>query len=173
MRYGHIDKRETYADLLDDHLFAKAFAWLRANPNPLPRAEAYPIAGDDAYAKVISFIPQSPDQGRLETHHKYVDLQIVCGAKPEGIMYADAGDLRIAEDHPGEQDVTFYHPLKEATLSLIMHPGHFVIFATEKDAHMPQRLTFEQMRDGAQGEHLKVVIKILKSALAPGLNLNK
>jgi len=171
MRQGHIDKRETHADLLADPLFAKAFAWLHAHPHPLPQAEAYPIAGADAYAKVIAYTPEHPDKSRFETHHQYVDLQVACGARPERILIADAANLTKTEDHPGEPDITFYATPAGESASIILFPAEFVIFDTERDAHMPQRLTVAQMKSGVQGENLKVVVKILRSALSPGLKL--
>ncbi|MBI4021965.1 MAG: YhcH/YjgK/YiaL family protein [Candidatus Andersenbacteria bacterium] len=169
MRRGHIDNPDTYQDLLADPLFAQAFQWLKDNPNPLPRAEPYPIVGDDARAIVIEYTPASPDTGRIETHHEHLDLQINIGPSAERILIANATDLTMTEDLP-EQDVSFYatpSDIKSELLAL----GEFIIFDTETDAHMPQRTVNDNTVARATRLNRKIVIKLRKSVLVPALDL--
>lgn len=137
MRRGHLDKQETYTDLLADPLFAHAFRWLKNNPWPAPREAPYGIARDDARAIVIDFKPGDIHDGRLETHRDHVDLQVFFGPAIENIVTADATKLRVTEDLP-EKDVTFYETPSSYDMQTLV-PGTFIIFETEVDAHMPQR----------------------------------
>lgn len=168
MRYGSLDNRDDYLDLLADPLFAQAFAWLQANPTPKAQEKPYPISSDDAFARVIQYTPEPIEKGRLETHHEYVDLHVCLGLREERIIVADASVLTVIEDIP-QRDVTFYATpsnVDEYT-SYLMYPGTYFIFDTELDAHMPQRATDV----GERQKNLKVVIKLRKSILTPGLKL--
>lgn len=170
MRRGHIDKAKTYQDLLTDPLFAQAFRWLKDNPHPTPRAEPYSIVDDNVRAIVIEYIPEPLEAGRLETHHEHVDLQVCLGADPERIIIAPAFTLTVAEDVP-EKDVTFYvtPPADDLNLdSEVLDAGEFIIFDTERDAHMPQRI-FDDLIGPSPNR--KVVIKLRKSNLDSELYL--
>jgi len=172
MRYGHIDSQSTFHDLLADPLFAEAFLWLQEQRSPTPRAEPYPIIGNEVSARVIQYTPQPLDHGVLETHHDYVDLQVCVGPNSEKIVVADAAELTIKEDSI-ERDVTFYNPPRRELEAVFLSPGNFAIFDTEKDAHMPQRIVNPEAAPGDQltGQNLKIVIKIRKSALNANLKL--
>jgi beta-galactosidase beta subunit len=173
MKSGYLNQLEKHGDLLADRLFAAAFKWLRENPSPIPREEPYPILGDDVSARVIEFTPELPEQGKFETHHEFVDLQVNLGPNPERIGLIDASQLKVSEDRPDGKDVTHYETPTPHFPSDLLYVDQFMIFDVEADAHMPQRIMNSK---AAPGEHIKarnrkVVIKLCKSALTPGLQL--
>ena len=99
-------------------------------------AGKYEVDGDNLFYIVEEYETKPFDEGRLEIHHKYMDIQYIVsgceciGAEPlEGLVEQAPYD--------GEKDRAYY----EATPSmsrLILKPGMFAIF-WPNEAHMPGR----------------------------------
>jgi len=133
--------------------FAKAIEFLlRPDLKDLPVAK-YELDGDRVYAMVSKDFGRKREDAQLETHEKYIDIQLVLagtddmGWKPKSMCnqpsgeYDQKADMQIFADEPDAWIAT--------------KSGAFVIFFPE-DAHMPL-ISSEQIH--------KVVVKV---AVAPG-----
>ena len=142
--------------------FAGAFAFLsRPNLKKLPSGK-YEIAGKSLYAVISRGRGQKRREGRLESHVKYTDIQLVLagidcmGWKPlalckrPGGKYDPKTDTRLFADKPAA-----WMPVSN---------GEFAIFFPE-DAHMPSispgRLhkVVVKVATGLQAEKIKVPLR--------------
>ena len=149
-----LDVLENARRYLDLHKgFAKAIDFLsRPDLQELPAAK-YEIDGDRVYAMVSREPGRRKEDALLETHEKYIDIQLVLagtdemGWKPRSLCKQPAG----AYDHT--TDMQFFADEPDAWLAT--QSGAFVIFFPE-DAHMPLI---------SSGQLHKVVVKV---AVTPG-----
>ena len=131
--------------------FAKAFDFLlRQDLKDLP-AEKYEIDSDRIYAMVSKSAGRRKEDALLETHEKYIDIQLVMtgidemGWKPKSLCKKPAGKY----DQKNDEQIFMDEP--DAWLST--KSGAFVIFFPE-DAHMPLI---------SSGQLHKVVVKVAVS----------
>jgi biofilm protein TabA len=131
---------------------AKAIEFLlRPDLKELPVGK-YEIDGDRVYATVSKDHGRKREDALLETHEKYIDIQLVLagtddmGWKPRSLCKQPSGE------YDQKRDVQFFADEPEAWLST--ESGSFAIFFPE-DAHMPLI---------SSGQLHKVVVKV---ALAP------
>lgn len=123
---------DTYVAL--NHRFATAFAMLRrANIALFPEGRLE-IDGDEIYANIIKGPGRTPEEGKLETHDKYIDIQYVLSGT-DTIGWKPRHDLAQPVNQPDPRDdVAFYDDEPDAWLTL--RPGTFAICFPE-DGHMP------------------------------------
>jgi biofilm protein TabA len=128
--------------------FAKAIEFLlRPDMKELPVGK-YEIDGERVYAIVSNGPGRKKEDALLETHEKYIDIQLVLagtdnmGWKPKSLCKQPSGEY----DH--KTDVQFFGDEPDAWLSI--KSGAFTIFFPE-DAHMPLI---------SSGQIHKVVVKI-------------
>jgi len=128
--------------------FAKAIEFLlRPDLKELPVGR-YEIDGDRVYAMVSHGPGRRKEDALLETHEKYIDVQLVLagtdtmGWKPKSSCKQPSGEY----DH--KSDVQFFADEPDVWLSI--ESGAFAIFFPE-DAHMPLI---------SSGQIHKVVVKI-------------
>lgn len=131
-----------------DKGFAKAFEFLlRPNLKQLPVGK-YGIEGELVYAMVSKGPGRKEEDALLETHEKYIDIQLVLagtddmGWKPKSLCRQPAGDYNQ------KTDVQFFVDKPDSWIST--ENGAFVIFFPE-DAHMPLI---------SSGQIHKVVVKV-------------
>lgn len=128
--------------------FAKAIEFLlRPELKELPVGE-YEIDGERVYAMVSKDTGQKKEDALLETHEKYIDIQLVLagtddiGWRPKSLCKQPSGEY----DH--KSDLQFFADKPNTWLSIVS--GEFAIFFPE-DAHMPLI---------SSGQIHKVVVKI-------------
>jgi biofilm protein TabA len=128
--------------------FAKAFEFLsRLDLKELP-VDKYEIDGNLIYALVAIDPGREKEDAQLETHEKYIDIQLILegidkmGWRPKASCKLPSGE------YDQEMDLQFFADEPEAWLST--RSGAFAIFFPE-DAHMPLI---------SSGELHKVVVKI-------------
>jgi YhcH/YjgK/YiaL family protein len=110
------------------------------------------IDGDDLYYVVQHYTTKPFDEGKLEAHRKYIDIQfITSGAESIGVATLD--DFAVAEPYNEETDAIFYEPPTDID-RITLRPGMFCMFFPQ-DGHMPCREL-----DGPE-EVCKIVVKIL------------
>ncbi len=106
---------------------------LQPELNQLPVGE-YAIDGERVYAMVSKDLGQKKEDALLETHEKYIDIQLILdgtddiGWKPKSLCQQPSGEY----DH--ESDLQFFADRPNTWLSI--ERGEFAIFFPE-DAHMP------------------------------------
>jgi biofilm protein TabA len=128
--------------------FAKAIEFLlRPDLNELP-VGTYGIDGERVYAMVSKSMGLKKEQALLETHEKYIDIQLVLagtddiGWKPKSLC------KQPTEQYDHQSDVQLFADKPNTWLSI--ESGEFAIFFPE-DAHMPLI---------SSGQIHKVVVKI-------------
>lgn len=114
--------------------FEKAFEFLlRPDLEDLPVGK-YEIAGEHVYAMVSNGPGRKKEDAPLETHSKYIDIQLVLagtdnmGWKPKSLC------RQPKAEYDPESDVQFFSDEPDSWLST--KSGAFAIFFPE-DAHMP------------------------------------
>ena len=110
------------------------------------------VHGDDIFYVVNEYETAPVEEGRLEIHRKYLDIQyIVSGV--ECIGYAPLAGLVEETPYNGKKDLGFYE-YTPVMSKLVLKQGMFAIF-WPNEPHMPGRCignTSEKVR--------KIVIKI-------------
>ena len=130
----------------------KAFDFLQTL-TPESEEKKYNIQGDDIFAQIFSYETCAPETTEIETHEKYVDIQMVLSGG-EKMECAARDGLAISIPYDSAQDVAFYKSLKPRPTQVEIIPGTFVMFFPH-DAHMP-----ELMRNGKAEIVKKVVVKV-------------
>ena len=120
---------------------------------PDSEEKKYTIGDDDIFAQISSYKTCAPETTELETHDKYVDVQMVLSGG-EKMECAPRAELEISVPYDSDRDVAFYKSLDPRPIQVEMVPGTFVMLFPH-DAHMP-----ELMRGGKAELVKKVVVKI-------------
>lgn len=94
----------------------------------------YNIKGTDIYALVQSYSTEAPENKKLESHRRYIDIQYIVSGK-EVIGWLPTEGLKAMTPYSEEKDVVFYHNA-EGMSQLVLMPGIFVVFYPH-DAHRP------------------------------------
>jgi len=131
--------------------FSDALTFLKAHEADLSALEPgkYDINSDGAFASISEYQSKPEEEGFLEYHRKFIDIQIIIeGREKIGIAHKDhCMDLEYQE----EKDLGKV----EGTADFIaMDTTNFVIFFPQ-DAHMPQ-ISSAEKRESVK----KVVFKI-------------
>jgi len=93
------------------------------------------IQGDALFAGIDCYETKARDDAKIETHRKYVDIQVLLSGTEVIEIFPKKG-LTVSEPYIPERDVEFYQVPGEAPVKLTLTLGQFVVFFPE-DAHMP------------------------------------
>jgi len=117
MIHDHINNSAKYEAL--HPLFGKAFAFLKtADLQNLPLGKIE-IDCDNIFASVAVVQGISPEQSKVETHRRYIDIQMPI-SKEETIGWISAENLKdIAQPYDTEKDIAFYNEKKSLELFLL------------------------------------------------------
>lgn len=129
--------------------FKKAFEFLqKTNLVTLPLGKLE-LDGADLFVNVVEIEGKSADEAKMETHNRYIDIQVPVTAS-ETMGWIAVNDLKLTtQEYNPEKDVAFF--ADKATTFVNVQPYQFAIFFPE-DAHQPCI---------AQGTHKKVIVKVL------------
>ncbi len=111
------------------------------------------LDGKNLFALIQTYETKPIQEGKLEAHRKYIDIQVLLEGQ-EFIGYAPLGGQPVAKPFDAEKDIGFYDG--EAWFTLL-RKGMFAIFFPQ-DAHLPGRYT-----DKPQSVK-KIVLKIAVSS---------
>lgn len=111
----------------------------------------YEIKGDDIYALVQSYKTDAPENKKLESHRRYIDIQYIVSGR-EVIGWLPTGGLKVMTPYSEEKDVVFYHN-SEGMSQLVLTPGMFAVFYPH-DAHRPGCFSDKP------GQVRKIVVKV-------------
>ena len=133
MIYGRISELERY---LKPDIYEKIKMFLEQVSESMPEGE-YPIWGDKAYARVMSYYTSLPEECQIEAHDKYIDIQAtIVGA--EGISVYERTGLSESASYNSEKDVVFFDKKGAMVHAHTVNvPGYFTMLYPE-DAHRPQ-----------------------------------
>jgi YhcH/YjgK/YiaL family protein len=109
----------------------------------------YELDGANLYALVQEYNTKPLDQGKVEAHRKYIDIQyMVQGVERMG--YGDISDLDVSVPYDDSKDAMF---LTGDCDFFIMRAGTFMVFFPQ-DGHMPGII------HGGSQPVKKVVVKV-------------
>lgn len=108
---------------------------------------------DKIYANVEDYSTRSELECPLESHRKFIDIQIVIYGN-ERIDFINIDGLKVLEGYDHIKDIMFYKKPKTELGSIYLNGTNFAIFYPD-DAHAPQITTLSPM-DNVK----KVVIKV-------------
>ena len=137
----------------------EAFAFLASLSTNAPEGRRL-IRNPDLYAGIDTYRTKRRDEAKLETHQKYVDIQMLLSGR-EVIELYPRHELKTIEPYNADRDAEFYHIPSTVSSRILLEPGRFVVFFPD-DAHMPCLMA------GPQPEEVrKVVVKVALHLLVP------
>lgn len=125
-----LDNLEKYASL--NPLFAKAIDYLKNTDLGALEVGKVKLQGDDLVVNVSQTSPKAKEAAKLETHNKYIDIQLPLSG--DEVMGYTAGKDLPAVEYNAEKDITFFEGLAENYFTV--KPGMFAIFFPQ-DGHAP------------------------------------
>ncbi|MDO8312478.1 MAG: YhcH/YjgK/YiaL family protein [Sideroxyarcus sp.] len=146
MIFSALSQSERYAAL--HPLFPRAFNYIRDTDLFALAPGRYNIVGDDLIAIVEQVPGKTKEMARLETHRRYIDIQLVLNGVDEMGWKPLADCYNPVSDYSEEKDIRFFHDAPAAWIAT--PPDHFCIFFPE-DAHAPLV---------SAGEIRKVIFKV-------------
>lgn len=117
------------------------------------------IQGESLFAGVDCYTTKPRHEAKLETHRRYVDIQVLLSGEEVIEIFPKTG-LTVKESYIPERDVEFYEHPQKAHASITLKPGQFLVFFPE-DAHMPCQMTANGPKPVK-----KVVFKVAAELLA-------
>jgi len=131
-----IDQLENLGQYGDIRRHLQVMDILRNRPFDEMEPGRYDIEGDSLYFMLQRYDTTPVDQGKLETHENYIDVQYVVRGE-EMMGYAPRDVMAIESPYDPEIDAAFYHLPERMTL-LRLRPETFCVFYPQ-DAHLPGR----------------------------------
>ncbi len=127
-----LDQAERYKSL--HPLFARAFDFLRSTDLLALAPGKHAVEGEDLFAIVEHCAGRTRAQARLESHRRYIDIQLVLEGVDEMGWRPLAQCTRPLGEFDGARDIRFYD---DAPSSWLATPaGSFCMFFPD-DAHAP------------------------------------
>lgn len=147
------DALQNWQTYFQGKLWKKAFEFLHILTPETPDNKRIELAGADMYAAVMTYNTCDPSASVLETHDKYIDIQMSL-QNSEAIDWYLRDTLRIHTAYDPAKDRTLYHRVEPAPARVNNFPDFFTVLFPH-DAHMPKLIT-----GNAPEQVKKVVIKL-------------
>ncbi|MDF7801591.1 YhcH/YjgK/YiaL family protein [Pontiellaceae bacterium B1224] len=93
----------------------------------------YEISGDRVFAIVEKNEGRKVEDGKLEAHRNYFDIQYIISGD-ESMGWSPLSDLTLSDGYDAERDLEFFDGAPQALIKV--PPGSFTIFLPT-DAHLP------------------------------------
>jgi len=107
------------------------------------------LDGSNLYVSVVEINGKTVGMTLLESHQRYIDIQVPVTA-PETMGWLAGSGLKIkSEDYNPEKDIAFF--ADKASNFIVVKPFEFAVFFPE-DGHQPGI---------AEGRHKKIIVKVL------------
>jgi YhcH/YjgK/YiaL family protein len=155
------------SDSIDHHhlypygaAWQKAFAFLRGLSPDTPTGK-YVLDGTLMYAGIDVYATKTRETAKLETHRKYVDIQVLLSGA-EVIDVYPKSSLTVNEPYDPGRDAEFYHVPETAPVRAELTPGRFLVFFPD-DAHMPC-LSVGSARQSVKKVVVKIAVELLVRA---------
>lgn len=129
--------------------FKQAFDFLRSTDLatlPLGKVE---LDGKNLFVNVVDAVGKTPDVAKMETHNKYIDIQVpVTGSETMGWI-AGSKLKEMTEPYNADKDISFF--ADKASNFIVVQPLEFAVFFPQ-DGHQPQLF---------EGTIKKIIVKVL------------
>jgi len=130
-------------------LFKKAFDFLcNTDLTELPLGKIE-LEGADLVVNVVEITGKTAEEARMETHNRFIDIQVPVGATETMGWIAGANLKQVTEPYNAEKDIMFF--ADKATNFIRVQPLEFAVFFPG-DGHQPGI---------AEGKYKKIIVKIL------------
>lgn len=117
----------------------------------------FPLQGEKLIINVDAYATKAMAECVLETHEKYVDIQLLLDGEEYIDVYPAAG-LEVKDEYDADRDVAFYHVPETTPVRVKLVPGNFTVLFPQ-DAHMPQLKVAESC------DVKKIVVKVVPQLL--------
>ena len=148
-----LDAFDNYSNYPFGSAWEKAFKWIRTLNSESLEGKTFLIE-KKLYGNVFTFYPKSRAEGILESHRRFIDVQVVLHGQ-EKMEWGLHSVLSPLGDYDQEKDVIFYEKKEPLSAEFILKPGFFAVFFPH-DAHLTQLQTVFS----TPGPYKKVVAKI-------------
>ena len=148
-----IDNTHLYLGV--DARFKKAFEILTDKTLSQKEDGKYAVDGEKIYYTIQRYTTKPLNEGKLEAHRKYIDIQFLLEGR-ELLGYAPLKGLTTAEVYNPQKDIAFFNTPKEIT-KVILEPGLFCILFPD-DAHLPGRYEVSPAGGPCRGIALSVLV---------------
>lgn len=148
-----VDRLEHWNRYFQGPHWQKVFTYLSTLSAQAPETEMTPLQGDEIMARVMVYDTRGPEEGTLEAHDRYVDIQMSL-ENSEAIEWFPRDTLTVKTPYDSATDAVFFERPGPAPARVINVPGQFVALFPE-DAHLAQ-----QMPEDAPERVRKVVVKL-------------
>lgn len=129
--------------------FKQAFDFLRNTDLVALPVGKMELDGKNLFVNVVDAEGRTPDVAKMETHNKYIDIQVPVSA-PETMGWIAGKKLKqVTEPYNVDKDVSFF--ADKASNFIVVQPLEFAVFFPT-DGHQPQ--IFE-------GTVKKIIVKVL------------
>ncbi len=119
------------------------------------------LDGDNLFVIVDSYETKARDAAKLETHRKYVDIQLMISGTESHEIFPKT-ELTVSEPYNPERDAEFYKIPESFRTRFNLRSGDFAVYFPE-DAHLPCLMS------SSRPERIKkVVVKIAVDQLNKG-----
>ena len=115
-------------------LFARAFDFLRSTDLDALEPGKHAIDGERLFAIVEACAGRTRAEAKLESHRRYIDIQLVLAGVDEMGWKPTADCVDPATDHDAARDIRFYNDAPASWVAT--PPGAFCMFFPD-DAHAP------------------------------------
>ena len=132
MIHDSLENASKYVDL--HPRFGKAFDFLKNNDLLALEKGKIELEGSDLVVNIVDITGKTAEVARMETHKKFIDIQIPIGASEIMGWKASHKLSEITDSYNAEKDITFF--ADKATSFITAEPFEFVIFFPE-DGHQP------------------------------------
>lgn len=130
--------------------FKMAFDFLKNTDLSALEPGKIELDGANLFVNVVDITGKSEDEAKMETHDKYIDIQLPVG-NAETMGWIAKNKLKdILEAYNEEKDITFFRD--KASNLILVQPYEFAVFFPE-DGHQPGI--------GA-GTYRKIIVKVLR-----------
>ena len=132
--------------------FQQAFEFIKKVFDENLPAGRYDLDGELLYAFVQEYSAKSENEGVLESHKNYIDIQFISEGT-EVIYASDVSLLTVKQDYDAEKDIMLLEDCEKASKA-VLQKGEYGIFFPW-DAHKPG-LCY----GGKPGNVKKIVVKV-------------
>jgi YhcH/YjgK/YiaL family protein len=130
-----LDSLQNAASVLSlNPYFKQAFEYIRSNDLSKMEPGKIVLNGENLYISIMQNEGKAPEAAKMETHRKYLDIQIILTGQETMGWTALERCADAIDPYNSDKDIQFF--MNKPTTFVTLNPGEFVIFFPE-DGHAP------------------------------------